>query len=125
MDLSNIQEKISSIEQTRQEIKVLNNMLKDALDNDTSYQALEDEAEAFVAKRKQAKETVMNQPQIQELQMQIKDQKEKLKELQEILSHYLLEYYNETKSIEISDHEGKTRKLVINAKLGSKNKEEE
>jgi flagellar biosynthesis GTPase FlhF len=123
MDLSVIQEKIAAIEQTRQEIKVLNDMLKDSLTNDTTYQALEEEAKQFNDKRKQARETVTNQPHVQEIQMQIKDQKEKLKDLQELLSHYLLEYYNETKSNEVADHEGKARKVVINARLGSKKEE--
>jgi len=82
-----------------------------------------EQAKQFNDKRKQARETVTNQPHVQEIQMQIKDQKEKLKDLQELLSHYLLEYYNETKSNEVADHEGKARKVVINARLGSKKEE--
>ncbi len=45
------------------------------------------------------------------------DYKNKLKDLQEIMSHYLVAYYNETQTTQIRDNEGESRQILLCAKM--------
>ena len=54
----------------------------------------------------------------QKINADLDDEKLKSKDLMEILSHYLVSYYNETKKTEIDDGSGDVKQLILSAKLG-------
>jgi hypothetical protein len=81
-------------------------------------QYTEEEIKELSTKRAEAKKLLMADKDYQKINADLDDEKMKQKDLQEILSHYLVSYYNETQKTEITDATGETKQLLLSAKLG-------
>jgi hypothetical protein len=117
MELSSIQKRLDLIEQYAAEIRTAREMLKGELENSPEYMELHEEVKAATAKRKQAKEKIMNQGPNQKLSEEIKHNTEEIKTLREILSAELFEVYKNENVEEITDSNGETRKFKVEVKL--------
>ena len=120
MDLSIIRERLGQVETLRQENKIARQALQNELDNETEYTQVCEELKAVLDKRKRIRETIWSKPETQKLILDIKENREELSTLQEILSTELMEYYSESKSDEIEDHNGEKRKFKLTIKFAPK-----
>jgi hypothetical protein len=120
MDKSIIRERMEQLETLKQENKIARQALKNELENDTDYQTVCEEMKAVADKRKRLRETIWSKPETQKLIMDIKENREELNTLEEILSMELMEYYSENKTTEIEDSSGEQRKFKLSVKLQPK-----
>ena len=109
---------LPEIEETRVQIKTLRNQLKDAVDQNDEYKKLAKEIEELASKRSEARKLLLSDRDYQKLNEELEEYRFKLRDLDEILSSYLLEYYNSTQRSEITDERGDTRPLIITARVG-------
>ena len=117
MDLSIIRERIGQLETIKNENKVAREALKNELENNTEYLAVCEEVEAIMDKRKRIKEAIWAKTETQKIILDMKDNREELSTLEEILSAELMEYYSESKTDEIEDQNGEQRKFKVVVKL--------
>jgi len=122
MDLSIIRERMGQMETFKNENKVARDALKNELENDTDYLAACEELKAAKDKVKRIKDALWAKTETQKLISDIKENREELTTIEEILSVELAEYCNEKKVDEITDKDGEVRKIKIIAKLLPKNK---
>lgn len=109
---------MSEAEETRQQIKAMRDNLKDVLLQNEEYQALQEEVKEMTVKRQQAKKLLESDRDFQTLNGELEELKFKQKDLQEIISHHLVTYYNETQETQIKSPDGEVRQLILSAKVG-------
>jgi ABC-type phosphate transport system auxiliary subunit len=109
---------ITEMEETRQQIKAMRDNLKDVLLQNQEYQELQEEIKEMTAKRQQAKKLLESDRDFQTLNSELEELKFKQKDLQEIMSHHLVTYYNETQDTTIKDPDGEVRQVILSAKVG-------
>lgn len=117
MDLEKIQQRIEQLEQAQNEIRILKVTLDDALKEDSNYQEVDMQLRELNTKKKRIKDEIWGQATYQEAQAKIKDIKEEIRDLGDILNHELLAWRQEHQSDEIIGTDGTVRKLKINVKL--------
>ena len=88
------------------------------MEQNDEYRKLEEEIKELSTKRAEAKKLLLADKEFQKINADLDDEKLKQKDLQEIMSHYLVSYYDETQKTEITDGTGDTRQLLLSAKLG-------
>jgi len=113
---------MKEVETYKNENKVARGALKNELENDTDYLAACDEVKAALEKRKRIREAIWAKQETQKLVSDIKENKEELNTLEEILSAELVDYYKESDSDEIIDADGQKRRFKISVKILPKNK---
>lgn len=116
--LESIHRLLPEIRETKDKIKTVREQLKDVVDQNEEYKVLQEEVKELTVKRQTAKKLLQADSDYQKINADLDDYKNKLKDLQEIMSHYLVTYYNETNKTQIRDNEGETRQLILNAKMG-------
>lgn len=109
---------LPEIRETKDKIKTVREQLKDVEEQNQEYQQLKDEVSELSAKRQTARKILQADTDYQKVNADLDDFRAKLKDLQEIMSHYLVTYYNETQKAQIRDDEGETRQVVLSAKIG-------
>lgn len=109
---------VPEIAEEQQKLKTLREQLKDVMEQNDEYRKLEEEIKEISTKRAEAKKLLLADADYQKINADVDDQRMKLKDLGEILSHYLVSYYNETKKTQVTDASGDTRQLILSAKLG-------
>lgn len=109
---------MEEMDDTRHKIKDMRDNLKDVLLQNEEYQALQEEIKEMTAKRQQAKKLLEADHDFQAINSELEELKFKQKDLQEIMSHHLVTYYNETQDTTIKDSEGEVRQLILSAKVG-------
>lgn len=126
MDLSILRERIGQLETFKNENKIAREALKNELENDIDYLAVCEELEAVMDKRKRIREAIWAKAETQKLISDIKENREELSTLEEILSSELMEYYSVKKINEIEDADGEQRKFKLSVRLApKKNKNED
>lgn len=109
---------LPEIAEERQKLKTLREQLKDVMEQNDEYRKLEEEIKELTNKRAEGKKLLLADPDYQKINADVDDMRIKIKDLEEILSHYLISYFNETKKTQITDSTGETRQVVLSAKLG-------
>ncbi len=109
---------LPEMRETRDKIKTVREQLRDIMDQNEEYKQLQEEIKDLSTKRLQAKKLLQADSDYQKINADYDDYKNKLKDLQEIMSHYLVTYYNETQKTQIRDNEGETRQVLLSAKMG-------
>lgn len=109
---------MTEISETKQKSKTVKENLKDVLEQNDEYRALEDDLKELTTKRAAAKKVLQADKDYQLVSSELEELKFKLKDLQEILSHHLVTYYNETHKMQLKDSEGETRPVILSAKIG-------
>ena len=70
--------------------------------------------------KKEIKEKIMSQPNMEELEWKIKENREEIKINNQILAEELSKYYIKNKSNQIEDADGEIRTFEISVKLSKK-----
>ncbi len=109
---------MTEMEETRQKMKAMRDNLKDVLEQNQEYKEMQEELTELKTKRQQAKKLLEADRDYQAINSELEELKFKQKDLQEIMSHHLVTYYNETQDTTIKDSEGETRQLILSAKVG-------
>lgn len=109
---------MQEMDETRQKVKAIRDNLKDVLLQNEEYQTLQEEIKEMTVKRQQAKKLLESDRDFQTMNSELEELKFKQKDLQEIMSHHLVTYYNETQETQIKDPEGEVRQLILSAKVG-------
>jgi uncharacterized coiled-coil DUF342 family protein len=104
--------------EAQQKIKTLREAQKDVMEQNDEYKAIADQIKELAGKRLEAKKALMDDKDYQKVTADLDDYRIKLKDLQEILSHYLVSYYRETNETKVVDDMGETRQVVLSAKIG-------
>lgn len=116
--LESIHRLLPEINETKDKIKVLREQLRDVMEQNEEYTKLAEEISQLSDKRIEAKKLLAADRDYQKVNADLDDFKLKLKDLQDIMSHYLVTYYQETSSTQIRDNEGETRSVILSAKMG-------
>lgn len=106
------------IRQTQDKVKTLREQMRDVMDQNDEYKALQDELKELTNKRQLAKKVLLDDKDYQKVSADLDDERLKLKDLQEIMSHHLVSYYRETNETKVTDDQGETHSVVISAKIG-------
>ncbi len=109
---------LPEITESKEKLRTIREQLKDAMEQNDEYRQLEVEIKELATKRLEAKKLLLADREFQKINADLDDEKLKQKDLQEILSHYLVSYYDATQKTEITDNSGETRQLLLSAKLG-------
>lgn len=109
---------MTEISETKQKAKTVKDNLKDVLEQNDEYKALEDDLKELTTKRAAAKKVLQADKDYQLVSSELEELKFKLKDLQEILSHHLVTYYDENKKLQLKDAEGEVRPVILSAKIG-------
>ena len=125
MDLAKIHERMGQVESYKEKNKIARLTLKEELEINEEYQKVGEQLKALLEKRKRIKNEIWTQIENQKLVSDIKENKEELDTLEEILSSELMEYYQENKATEIEDSSGEKRQFKLVAKLLPKKKKYE
>ncbi len=113
-----IERLMTEVEETRAEMKTLKEAVKDILEQNDEVKTIQEELKEVAPKRAKLKELLADDKDFQLRNGELEELKFKLKDLQEIMSHHLVTYYNETKSTQFKGSDGEVRQLVISAKIG-------
>lgn len=122
MELNKIHERLGLIENYKEKNKIARESLKSELENNEEYMAIRDEMQTLAERLKRLKSEIWAQAETQKLSTDIKENKEELDTLEEILSTELMEYYKESETMEIEDADGEKRQFKLVAKLLPKKK---
>ncbi len=90
---------------------------QDMLDNDEHYISLKEKNTLHREASKILKEQVDEKSHIKDISMQLKDKVKEIKELKEILSQELADYYRNEGTMQIEDEEGNIKRLKFNVSL--------
>jgi len=117
MDLAQIQKRIEAVENLQREIRDAKQMLKEELESDDRYREVYEEANEVNTKKKRIKEEIEGTGSNKSLAHGIKENKEELDTLREILSAELMQLYTEKQIDEVTDINGDVRKFKLSVKL--------
>ena len=104
--------------ETQNNVKTLREQLKDVMEQNDEYRVLAEQIKELSEKRLMAKKALLDDIDYQKISADLDDERLKLKDLQEILSHYLVSHYRETNQTQVTDDLGETRAVVVSAKIG-------
>ena len=106
------------LRESKEKLKNLREQLKDVMEQNDEYKQIAEEIKALSEKRLAAKRALLDDKDYQKVSADLDDERIKLKDLQEILSHYLISHYRETNATQVTDDLGETRAVVLQAKIG-------
>lgn len=117
MSLATIQKRLATLEKLEQENKVARQMLKEELEQNEAYMAVNAEQKAAATQKKNLKEEILATGSNQEMVAKIEENNEEIKTLREILNTELVEYYAKERVDELQDSNGQTRKFKISIRF--------
>lgn len=112
-----IKQYLSSIENFKKELKSKREMIDDSFSNDTVYKEQDEKAKADALIKNSTKMQILKTPALTEVKEQVDELRTQIKEAEEILSDYLLQYQKATGFNEIEVDGGETMIIVSRAKL--------
>lgn len=90
---------------------------QDMLDNDEHFAQVKEKNTQHREALKELKVQIEEKAHIKEINMQLKDKVKEIKELKEILSQELADYYKNEGTMQIEDAEGNIKRLKFNVSL--------
>jgi len=108
---------IDQIENLKKELKKQKEMLDDTFGNDAVYKEQEVKAKEAVGVKSATKQQILLQPALVETREGIDDLRIQIKEAEEVLSDYLIQFQKSTGFNEIEANNGETLIIVNHAKL--------
>ncbi len=117
MDLELLQRRIEQLEQAQNEIKQIKTALEDGLKEDERYQEVDLETRELATKKKRIKDEIWGQATYREAIAKMKELKEEIADVVDILNHELLQWRQESNTDEIVGSDGTTRKLKVHVRL--------
>ncbi len=116
-EIASIQKRIASIEKLREDMKVSQEAIKNALENDGVYQTTVKEAKEINTKKKRIRDDILNQAENRQYVEKIKDTKDEITTLEELLAYELVEYSQQNNTDMIQGDDGLVRKFKILVRL--------
>ncbi len=112
-----IKSHISGLQQRKEELKQLKEMMQSAFQNDSLYQEAELAVKEANKKKRDAKARLMKLAEVRSVQDKANDIAAEIKEMDAALSDYLREYQRLSGSNEIVDDQGNVHEITYIAKL--------
>ena len=109
---------LSELAETKNQIKTTRDQIEGILEHNDEYKQLQEEVKTLITKRTEMKKMLDADKDYKHFNEELDELRFKLKDLQEILSHHLVTYYNETRSTQIKDQDGEVRPVLLSAKIG-------
>ncbi len=106
------------VQETRAGMRTLKEAVKDIMEQNDDVKVIQEELKEVAPKRAKLKELLQEDKDYQLRNGELEELKFKMKDLQEIMSHHLVTYYNETKSTQFKSKDGEVLQLIISAKIG-------
>lgn len=107
----------SQVDNFKKELKKQKEMLEDSFINDAVYQEQDKKAKEVNKTKSSTKQEILKQPSLAELRETIDDLRNRIKEAEEVLSDYLLQFQKISGLNEIEVGEGETMIIVNRARL--------
>ncbi|OGC78208.1 hypothetical protein A2619_02595 [candidate division WWE3 bacterium RIFOXYD1_FULL_39_9] len=117
MSIETINKRLKIISDIQDDLNKIRTMFEDTLDNDAAYQQFQEEMSKVKDENKTKKDKILASPTVRDLQDQIKKARDEIKENKEILAQELADYYKESGSMQITDEEGNTKRIIFSVKL--------
>lgn len=112
-----IKSHIASLDKLRVEQKKHREMFEDSFNNNPTYRENAEKAKEAIKVKATTRQQIASQPSVIATANKIKALSQDIKERQNALSDYLLEYQRMTGANEIEDDEGQIREIINSAKL--------
>lgn len=112
-----ITRRLQIIKDLETEKKKIANMLQDILDGDEDFISMKEKNQQHKETLKSSKERIEEKAHIKEIQMQLKEKAKEIKEIKEVLSQELADYYRNEGTMQIEDDEGNIKRLKFNVSL--------
>lgn len=117
-----IVKRMKIIAETQEELTKVTEHYKDTLEADAVFQdeiKKEEKAKAEIKSTKEKKEQILEKATYKNYRDQIKELRQEIKELKDVLSQELADYYRDNGTLEVEDHEGNIKRMKFNVKLVS------
>jgi predicted RNase H-like nuclease (RuvC/YqgF family) len=108
---------LSQVETVKEEMKKQRELFEDSFESDSVYKEHEEKAKEAAKVKAETKQQILKQPTLAALGEKIEEMKNQLKELQNSLSDYLVQYQRMTGFNEIDLGNGETMIIVNSARL--------
>jgi len=119
METGVIQKRLKILDDLVHEIAKLKASLEDALMDDPNYGKMMEEEEETKKVKKEKKDRIMSTATIKGYQEELKEKMQEIKEIREILSQELIDYYKDSGTLEIVDADGNVKRMKFSVKLVS------
>jgi hypothetical protein len=119
MNIELISKRLKIIEDMQEELKKIRNSIQDALESDADFQALQETVNQNRVAVKESRDRISEKAIIKELEAQMKEKRKELKEIKEVLSQELADYYRSEGSMEVEDHNGDIKRMKFSVSLVS------
>lgn len=117
-----IERNANQLNELKEELKKRRQMLKNYFENDVQLAEAEEQAIDYKNQVKERKLGLQLEPQVVDLQVKIKELRERQKEIQETLSNHLVNHYRMTNSTSFDTSDGDQWEYQIQAKIKAKPK---
>jgi hypothetical protein len=116
--LAEIHRLMLEVAETRGKMKKIKDDLKDIAEQNDEYRAIQEDLKEVSEKRATAKKLLEADKDYQVVNSELEELKFKYSDLQEIMSHHLVNYFRESGETQIKTPDGETLQVVVSAKLG-------
>lgn len=122
--IETIREYSSDIDRSKKKIKTLGEQAQEVLDGLVAYDEVLKAERALAQAKEGLKNALMNEGQYNNILEEIAQEKEKLRDMKDIMSQHIVFYFKETgdRQIEIDHANGDAREIIVNGRLGAKSK---
>ena len=117
-----IERNANQLNELGEELKKRRQMLKNYFENDAQLAEAEEQAVDYKNQVKERKIGLQLEPQVVDLQVKIKELRERQKEIQETLSNHLVNHYRMTNSTSFDTSDGDQWEYQVQAKIKAKPK---
>lgn len=117
MSIETITKRLKILSDLQDEINKIKTLYEESLENDAAFQKVQEEINKVKAEMKEKKDKVTASPTLKNMDEQLKQLREDIKENKEILAQELADYYKDSGSLEIVDEDGNTKRIKFSYKL--------
>ena len=117
MNIAKIQQRIQKLEEYKIEIQKAKEILDDQISGHPAYETANQKSKEASSEKKRIKEEILAKPENDKLVWEIKENKEEIATLEQILAGELIEFYQTSKTDKIQDINGEERKFKISIKV--------
>jgi hypothetical protein len=117
MSIETITKRLKILSDLQDEMNKIKALYDESLENDAAYQAVKEENAKIAAEAKEKKEKVTSSPTLKNMDEQMKELRDDIKENKEVLAQELADYYKDSGSLEITDAEGNIKRIKFSVKL--------
>ncbi len=117
-----IERNANQLSELKDELKNRRQMLKNYFENDNQLAEAEEQAESYKGQIKERKASLQLEPQVVEIQVKMKELKDRQREIQDTLSNHLVNHHRLTNSTSFDTSDGDQWEYQVQAKIKAKPK---